>query len=225
MSNIDIKQRLIVKNLSRQAYLPIWQKMKDFTDHRNAETLDECWLVEHEPVFTQGQAGKPEHVLHQSDIPIVQSDRGGQVTYHGPGQLMMYWLVDIKRKGIGVRDFVTVMEQAVIAVLADYGIHAGLKDGAPGVYVDGAKISSLGLRVRRGATYHGLALNVDMDLQPFLQINPCGYQGMAVTDMAKILQEQSSMNSIALTSVQQALLRHFLNLLHYDPELVDFREA
>lgn len=208
---------LIVRSLGQQPYLHIWQAMKDFTNSRDSTTADECWLLEHEAVFTQGQAGKAEHILQHSTIPIVQCDRGGQVTYHGPGQLMAYWLVDIKRKKIGVRDFVSMMEQAVIAVLADYGINATLKEGAPGVYVDGAKISSLGLRVRKGCTYHGLALNVDMDLSPFLQINPCGYQGMAVTSM-KLLQKQmdAAGEGIDLNTVAQQLLQKFQSLLNYE---------
>jgi len=205
---------LIVKTLGCQPYLPIWQAMKDFNDSRTAETLDQCWLVEHEPVFTQGQAGKPEHILQHTRIPVVQCDRGGQVTYHGPGQAMLYWLVDIKRKKVGVRDFVTIMEQAVIALLADFGIEASLKDGAPGVYVAGAKISALGLRVRRGSTYHGLALNVDMDLSPFQQINPCGYQGMAVSDIKTLLTAENKPVP-TVDQVNQQLLQKFYTLLNY----------
>lgn len=200
--------------MGAQPYLPIWQAMKDFTDNRGDDTMDECWLVEHEPVFTQGQAGKAEHILQVSSIPVVQCDRGGQVTYHGPGQAMVYLLVNIKRKKIGIRDFVTIMEQAVISLLADFGIEAGLKDGAPGVYVDGAKISALGLRVRRGSTYHGLALNVDMDLTPFLQINPCGYEGMAVTDMKTLLQS-AGQPVPTVTEVNQLLLQKLSSLLNY----------
>lgn len=210
----NVSNRLIVKTLGLQPYQPIWQAMKDFTNGRDDNTVDECWLVEHEPVFTQGQAGKPEHILQHSTIPIVQCDRGGQVTYHGPGQVMVYLLVNIKRKKIAVRDFVSLMEKAVITVLADFGIVAGLKEGAPGVYVDGAKISALGLRVRRGSTYHGLALNVNMDLSPFLQINPCGYQNMAVTDIHTLLQGSDSATP-TLADVNQRLLETFIALLQY----------
>ena len=211
----DVSKRLMVKQLGLQPYEPIWQAMKDFTNARDEQTVDECWLVEHEPVFTQGQAGKPEHILQTSNIPIVQCDRGGQVTYHGPGQAMVYLLVNIKRKSMGVRDFVSLMEDAVITVLAGYGIEAGLKEGAPGVYVQGAKISSLGLRVRRGSTYHGLALNVDMDLSPFLQINPCGYQGLAVTDIKSQL-ANSAPPKPTLAEVNQRLLETFIRLLQYN---------
>lgn len=208
---------LVVRTLGHQPYLQIWQAMKDFTDQRDASTPDECWLLQHEAVFTQGQAGKPEHILQQSSIPIVQCDRGGQVTYHGPGQLMAYWLVDIKRKKIGVRDFVTIMEQAVIQLLSDYGIQAALKEGAPGVYVGGAKISSLGLRVRKGCTYHGLALNVDMDLSPFMLINPCGYEGMAVTSMQQSQQQQGAITEpLNMAIVARQLVDKFRLLLAYD---------
>ena len=201
---------LIVRHLADPAYALSWQAMKDFTDQRDATTADECWLVEHDPVFTQGQAGKPEHLLLPGDIPVVQTDRGGQVTYHGPGQLMMYWLVDIKRKKVGVRDFVSIMERAVIDCLASFGITAHLKDGAPGVYVDGAKISSLGLRVRRGCTYHGLALNVDMDLSPFQRINPCGYAGLQVCDMRGLLSAPP-----AMPLVERRLLDNFAQALRF----------
>lgn len=155
--------------------------MQAFTAGRTADTLDEIWLLQHPPVFTLGQAGKPEHLLRSSDIPLVRIDRGGQITYHGPGQLVAYLLVDLKRRGYGVRELVSRMEQSVIDVLAEYGVSATRTAGAPGVYVGGAKIAALGLRVKRGCSYHGLALNVDMDLAPFSYINPCGYQGMAVT--------------------------------------------
>lgn len=178
---------LVVKYLGSQEYTVTWQAMKAFTDARNEQTLDECWVVEHPPVFTLGQAGKAEHILQQSAIPIVNSDRGGQVTYHGPGQIVVYLLVNIKRKSITVRDFVAFIEQALISALNAYGINAELKKGAPGVYVKGDKIASLGLRVRKGCTYHGLSLNVDMNLSPFKQINPCGYEGLVITQMANLL--------------------------------------
>ena len=160
--------------------------MQVFTDTRDAMTPDEIWLLQHDPVFTQGQAGKAEHLLHQTNIPVVQSDRGGQITYHGPGQLIAYLLIDVRRKGIGIRQLVTAMEQAVIGLLARSDIQACARADAPGVYVDGAKIASLGLRIRRGCSFHGLALNVDLDLTPFSHINPCGYAGLAMTRTASL---------------------------------------
>lgn len=172
---------LIVRHLGRVAYEPTWQAMQAFTAQRVADTPDELWLLEHPPVYTQGQAGKPEHLIAATDIPVVPIDRGGQITYHGPGQLVAYLLVDLRRRGYGVRELVTRMEQAVIDLLAAEGVSAERQAGAPGVYVAGAKIAALGLRVRHGCTYHGLALNVNMDLGPFAAINPCGYAGLAVT--------------------------------------------
>lgn len=177
---------LIVRHLGIRPYLQTWQDMQTFTDQRDADTPDEIWLLQHEAVYTQGQAGKVEHLLHQTDIPVVQSDRGGQITYHGPGQLIAYLLIDVRRKGLGVRQLVTAMEQAVIALLARSGIEAVAKPDAPGVYVAGAKIASLGLRIRRGCSFHGLALNVNLDLTPFSHINPCGYAGLAMTQTATL---------------------------------------
>jgi lipoyl(octanoyl) transferase len=171
----------IVRQLGRVEYEPTWRAMQDFTAQRTADTPDEIWLLEHPPVYTLGQAGKPEHLIAATDIPVVPIDRGGQITYHGPGQLVAYVLVDLRRRGYGIRDLVTRMEQAVIDLLAAQGVSAGRLAGAPGVYVDGAKIAALGLRVKHGCTYHGLAFNVDMDLAPFAAINPCGYPGMRVT--------------------------------------------
>lgn len=177
-------------HLGRCAYLPVWESMRALTDSRDAATSDQFWLVEHDPVFTQGQAGKPEHLLMPGDIPVVQTDRGGQVTYHGPGQVVLYPLLDVRRGKIGVRDLVTALENSVIAVLNSYEISARARPDAPGVYVDTplgeAKIASLGLRIRRGASYHGVALNVDADLSPFGRINPCGYAGMQVTRLADL---------------------------------------
>jgi lipoyl(octanoyl) transferase len=177
--------------------------MQAFTEARSDATPDEVWLVEHPPVFTLGLNGRAEHVLDAGDIPLVQVDRGGQVTYHGPGQAVVYFLVDLRRRGIGVRAFVSAMEQAVIALLRDHGVAAEARQDAPGVYVAGAKIASLGLRIRRGCTYHGLALNVDMDLTPFARINPCGYAGLPVTSLAQL--------GIALDVAQagEAVLYHF----------------
>jgi len=166
-----------------QPYEPTWRAMQAFTDVRDADTVDELWIVEHSPVFTLGQAGKWEHVLMPGEIPVVPVDRGGQVTYHGPGQIVAYPLVDLRRLKIGIRDFVCRIEQAIIDTLAHWNIGAERKAGAPGVYVAGAKVAALGLRVRRGCTFHGLAFNVNMDLEPFHRINPCGYQGLQVTQV------------------------------------------
>jgi lipoyl(octanoyl) transferase len=172
---------IVVKQLGRVDYEPTWRAMQDFTAARNDATPDELWVLEHPPVFTLGQAGKREHLLQATDIPIVPIDRGGQITYHGPGQVVVYVLVDLKRRGYGVKELVSRMEEAVIDLLAESGVKAERKSGAPGVYVNGAKIAALGLRIKQGRSYHGLALNVDMDLSPFALINPCGYPGMAVT--------------------------------------------
>jgi len=172
------------RELGQTPYEPVWHAMQRFTDGRkNADAPDEIWLVQHPPVFTQGQAGKAEHVLLPGDIPVVKVDRGGQVTYHGPGQLVAYLLLDVRRLGFGVRELVSRMERCLIELLAEYGVSAEAKADAPGVYVDGAKIASLGLRIRNGCSFHGLALNVDMDLGPFRRINPCGYAGLAMTQL------------------------------------------
>jgi len=173
----------LVRDLGRHAYTPVWRAMQGFTDARDAQTPDELWLVEHDPVFTLGQAGKAEHVLMPGDIPVLKVDRGGQVTYHGPGQIVAYPLLDLKRLKIGVREYVCKIEQAVIDTLAEWNIHGERREGAPGVYVNGAKVAALGIRVRRGCTFHGLAFNIAMDLSPFHRINPCGYAGLQVTSM------------------------------------------
>lgn len=172
---------MVIKHLGRVDYEPAWRAMQAFTAMRDETTPDELWVLEHSPVFTLGQAGKREHLLQPTDIPVVAIDRGGQITYHGPGQVVIYVLVDLKRRGYGVKDLVYRMEQAVIDLLASAGIQAERRAGAPGVYVAGEKIAALGLRIKQGCSYHGLALNVDMDLSPFSFINPCGYPGMAVT--------------------------------------------
>jgi len=177
---------LIVRQLGIQPWAPISLAMHQFTDQRNDETPDEIWLVEHLPVFTQGQAGKSEHLLMPGDIPVMQSDRGGQVTYHGPGQQVMYVMVNLKRRKVGVRQLVTALEQTVVATLAHFSVSASARPDAPGVYVAGKKICSLGLRIRHGCSFHGLALNVDMDLTPFLRINPCGYAGMEMTQLSAL---------------------------------------
>jgi len=172
--------------LGERDYLSVWQDMRQYTDERDATSEDQLWIVEHPPVYTLGQAGRKEHLLNTQEIPVVQSDRGGQVTYHGPGQIVLYILLDLKRHHIGVRALVSCIEQAVIGLLASYNIKAQTRQNAPGVYIESAKIASLGLRVRRGCSYHGLALNVDMDLEPFSRINPCGYPGLAVTQLADL---------------------------------------
>ncbi|MEZ9656138.1 lipoyl(octanoyl) transferase LipB [Vibrio splendidus] len=205
-----MQNKLIVKKLGRQDYEPVWKAMHKFTDERTEEDVDQIWLVEHNPVFTQGQAGKAEHVLNAGDIPVIQSDRGGQVTYHGPGQLVAYFLINIRRKKFGVRDLVTHIENLVINTLRAYNIDSTARPDAPGVYVDGKKICSLGLRIRRGCSFHGLALNVDMDLSPFLRINPCGYQGM---EMAQVSQLGGPSE---LENVEQQLIQELVELLGYD---------
>lgn len=178
---------LYLTRLGRVPYLVCWRAMQRFTDERTAATADALWLVEHPPVFTQGQAGRAEHLLDPGDIPVVQTDRGGQITYHGPGQIIAYVLVDLRRRKLGVRRLVGALEGAVIDLLAGFGISAGARADAPGVYVDGAKIASVGLRVRHGCSYHGIALNVDLDLAPFRRINPCGYEGLPMTRVVDLL--------------------------------------
>jgi lipoyl(octanoyl) transferase len=177
---------LHLRRLGLSDYEPVWRAMQAFTDARDENSTDELWLVQHPPVFTQGQAGKAEHVLAPGNIPVIQVDRGGQVTYHGPGQIVAYPLVDIRRKRIGVKEFVHRIEASIIEVLAGYGVKGERIPGAPGIYVDGEKIASLGLRVRRGRTFHGLAFNIDMDLEPFQRINPCGYSGLRVTCLSQL---------------------------------------
>lgn len=180
-------QGFTVRRLGRTQYSDTFAAMQAFTDQRNQDTPDEVWVLEHEAVFTQGQAGKAEHLPGPGSIPVVQSDRGGQVTYHGPGQLVLYLLLDLRRRNLGVRDLVDIIEASLMAVLADLGIVAESRRDAPGVYVDSEKIAQLGLRVRRGCTYHGLSLNIDMDLEPFTRINPCGYEGLQVTSIQNYL--------------------------------------
>jgi lipoyl(octanoyl) transferase len=177
---------LILRRLGLRDYRATWQAMREFTDSRVDATPSEIWLVEHPPVFTQGQAGRAEHLIDPGDIPVIHSDRGGQVTYHGPGQLVLYLLISLRAAGLGVRGLVSLMEQAVIDLLAAHGVAALARADAPGVYVAGSKIASLGLRVRRGCSYHGLALNVDNDLEPFRRINPCGHPGLAVTSTREL---------------------------------------
>lgn len=205
-----MKSSVIVRQLGSQEYMPIWQRMQSFTDTRDSNTPDELWLVEHTPVFTQGQAGKEEHILAPGDIPVVKVDRGGQVTYHGPGQQMLYVLLDIKRRKLGVRELVSAMEKTIINVLAESNITAYAKCDAPGVYVDEKKVCSVGLRIRKGCSFHGLAFNVNMDLSPFQRINPCGYAGMEMTDSAKL----GGVETMAMAG--QKLVQHFCQLLNID---------
>ncbi|MDN4501237.1 lipoyl(octanoyl) transferase LipB [Alteromonadaceae bacterium BrNp21-10] len=216
MNSSTLQQPVIIRQLHNRDYSPIWQAMQDFTDNRDDQTADEIWLVEHNPVFTQGQAGKAEHLLAPGDIPVVKVDRGGQVTYHGPGQQMLYVLLNIRRRKLGVRALVTALEQSIVKLLADYQILAYPKPDAPGVYVDGNKICSVGLRIRKGCSFHGLALNVNMDLSPFLRINPCGYAGLQMTDCASLGGPKN------LNEAAELLIRHFCGLL--DIQQLSFRE-
>lgn len=213
---------LLIKQLGVQDYQQVWQQMQDFTDSRDENTPDEIWLVQHPAVFTQGQAGKPEHLLNPTKIPVVQSDRGGQITYHGLGQQIMYVLIDIKRhkaqgSDLNVRQLVTALEQSVVKTLADYGVSAYPKADAPGVYVDcqgiEKKICSLGLRIRQGCSFHGLALNINMDLSPFRQINPCGYAGLEMCQLADFVPQ----NEADCDEVAKKLVTYFADLLGYNP--------
>lgn len=199
---------LIIRDLGLVDYTSTWQRMQQFTDQRNDDTIDEIWLLEHPPVFTQGQAGKAEHLLFPGDIPVVQVDRGGQVTYHGPGQLVAYVLLNIKRRNLGVRQLVNLIEQSIIATLAQNQVEAYAKADAPGVYVDEKKVASLGLRVRKGCTFHGLALNVDMDLSPFSRINPCGYAGM------QMVQSKDLGGPVSMQQAKQQLSAQLVKLLN-----------
>ena len=210
-------RRLIVRRFGLADYQPVWRAMQDFTDRRDGDTVDELWLVEHPSVFTQGQAGKAEHLLAPGDIPVIQVDRGGQVTYHGPGQIVAYPLVDLKRLGVGVREFVRRIEQAIIDVLALYGVNGERIEGAPGIYVDGDKIASLGLRVRRGCTFHGLAFNVEMDLEPFHRINPCGFQDLKVIRL-------SDLAALEFGDVENHLIEAFAKQLGYS-DVADEQET
>ena len=204
-------QALHIRHLGRASYEPTWHAMRDQTLARagvaGADTVDELWLVEHPPVFTLGQAGKPEHLLHDIGVPVIPIDRGGQITYHGPGQVVVYLLLDLQRRHLKVRELVSRIEQAVIDLLAQYQIVASRRDGAPGVYVGAAKVAALGLRVRNGCCYHGVSLNVDMDLSPFQAINPCGYEGLAVTQLRDL-----GVN-LTVSEAGEALLRQLQNQL------------
>lgn len=201
---------LIVRDLGLVEYQPTLEAMRKLTAERDADTPDEIWLLQHAPVFTQGQAGKAEHVLAAGDIPVIQVERGGQVTYHGPGQLVGYLMLDLRRLGLGVRELVTAMEQSLVDLLASYAVEAAPRPDAPGVYVGDAKIASLGLRVRRGCSFHGLALNVDMDMQPFSRINPCGYSGLQMTQLSEQVTKP-----VVMVEVAQRLEQALRNQLGY----------
>ena len=192
-----------IKEKGLQDYTSTWQEMVSFTENRSDQTEDELWTLEHRSVFTQGLNGKPEHLLKESEIDIIQSDRGGQITYHGPGQIIVYCLIDIKRLGIGVKEMVRIIEKSIIDLLGDYSIPSHKIAGAPGVYVDGSKIAALGLKVKRGKTYHGLSLNVDMNLSPYQLINPCGYRDLNVTQMSNLTD-----NKLELDKIKKQLTKH-----------------
>jgi lipoyl(octanoyl) transferase len=201
---------IVIRKLGLQPYEPVWRAMQQFTDARDESTRDEIWFCQHQPVFTLGLNSAPEHLLAPGDIPVIQIDRGGQVTYHGPGQLMIYPLLDIRRANIGVRDLVTALEQCVVDFVAELDIAAASRCDAPGVYVDGVKLASVGLRIRRGASFHGMALNVDVDLEPFSRINPCGFKDLDVTDLNRLGAESD------LDVVRERLLPHLLRHLRLD---------
>ena len=200
---------LIIKNLGLQSYLPVRQAMQDFSAQRKSDTNDEIWLLEHQPVFTLGKNGKAEHLLERSDIPLINIDRGGQITYHGPGQLIVYLLIDIKRRGLGVRRLVTLIEQSIINTLADYQLNAYAKKEAPGVYIDEAKIAAVGLRIKKGCSFHGLSLNISMDMTPFKTINPCGYKDLQIVQLADFIKD------VQLSQVQEKLLSYLVKSMGY----------
>ena len=205
--------QIVIRELGSQVYEPVWRAMQNFTDSRNESTHDEIWFAEHESVFTLGLNTAPEHLLDPGDIPVIQIDRGGQVTYHGPGQLMVYPLIDLRRAGLGVRDLVTALEQSVVDLAAEFGIDAASRGDSPGVYVGGVKLASVGLRIRRGASFHGMALNVDVDLEPFSRINPCGFEDLELTDLARLGADRE------LATVRDKFLPHLLRHLRMDQAL------
>ena len=206
-------QNVVLRRFAQLPYASIWEEMRSFTNNRGPSTVDEIWLLEHDPVFTLGLNGSTEHLLEKTQTPIVRTDRGGQVTWHGPGQLMVYTLLDLNRMGIGIKTLVFRLEQAVIQTLKHYGIKADLVAGAPGVYVDGRKIASIGLRVKKGLSYHGLSLNVCNDLSPFKSINPCGYENLEMTSLIELGL------STSLASASMALLNNLLNALQLKPQI------
>jgi len=203
-------EKIIVRQLGTVDYEPTWRRMQEFTEQRNTEATDELWLVEHPPVFTLGKAAKHEHLLNTGDIQVIQIDRGGQVTYHGPGQLVLYTMIDLQRKNLGVRALVTLLEQAIISTLAIFGVDAIARSDAPGVYVDGSKIAAVGLRIRKGRSFHGLSLNLDMDLEPFSRINPCGYSGLKVTQLTDLVNVPDKIE------VHRLLIQQLINQLGYN---------
>lgn len=200
----------IVRHLGEVDYIKTWQKMQDFTDSRDKDTADELWFLQHPPVYTLGKNGKPEHILSAQDIPVINADRGGQVTYHGPGQIVVYTLLDLNRLKLGVRELVTIIEQSIVDLLAGYDVESCARREAPGVYVNNAKIAALGLRVRKGCSFHGLALNVDMDLEPFSRINPCGYEGLEVTQLKNFIKD------VEIKDVVDGLQQQLLKNLRYE---------
>ena len=204
-------QSIVIRRLGLRSYEPVWREMQSFTDSRDAETADEIWFLEHMPIFTLGQAGRPEHLLTPGDIPVIKVDRGGQVTYHGPGQLIVYLLLDLRRRRMGVRPLVTLMEQSIVDLLGEYHISANTRTDAPGVYVGDKKVASVGLRVRRGCSFHGLSLNIDMDLEPFERINPCGYPGLEVTQLRELC------GAVDVETVSKGLRCQILWRLGYNP--------
>ncbi|MEZ5496606.1 MAG: lipoyl(octanoyl) transferase LipB [Gammaproteobacteria bacterium] len=209
MDTVEISTPVKIKHLGFSEYEPVWRAMQEFTDSRDKETTDEIWTVEHPPVFTQGQAGKAEHILAAGDIPVIQVDRGGQVTYHGPGQIVIYPLIDLKRHKMGIKALVHGIEEAIIQTLSQYDVHAQRRENAPGVYVEGKKVASLGLRVRKGCTFHGLAFNIRMDLEPFSRINPCGFLGLEVVQLSEFV------NNVDFHQVQNELVDNLCNILKF----------
>ena len=209
MDTVEISTPVKIKHLGFSEYEPVWRAMQEFTDSRDKDTTDEIWTVEHPPVFTQGQAGKAEHILAAGDIPVIQVDRGGQVTYHGPGQIVIYPLIDLKRHKMGIKALVHGIEEAIIQTLSQYDVHAQRRENAPGVYVEGKKVASLGLRVRKGCTFHGLAFNIRMDLEPFSRINPCGFLGLEVVQLSEFV------NNVDFHQVQNELVDNLCNILKF----------
>ena len=209
MDTVEISTPVKIKHLGFSEYEPVWRAMQEFTDSRDKDTTDEIWTVEHPPVFTQGQAGKAEHILAAGDIPVIQVDRGGQVTYHGPGQIVIYPLIDLKRHKMGIKALVHGIEEAIIQTLSQYDVYAQRRENAPGVYVEGKKVASLGLRVRKGCTFHGLAFNVRMDLEPFSRINPCGFLGLEVVQLSEFV------HNVDFLQVQNELVDNLCNILKF----------
>ncbi len=216
-------ESVIIRQLGTLDYRECWQRMRDFTDQRDAATLDELWVVQHQGVFTLGQAAKPEHLLAPGEIPVIQTDRGGQVTYHGPGQVVIYLLVNLRRRQLAVRQLVSIIEDSIVSFLGRWGISANARADAPGVYVDKAKIAALGLRVRRGCSYHGLAFNFDLDLQPFQRINPCGYEGLAVTRLVDLMAQDMLTKDVEDGLLEELKLKLGYNRLIYEHVYPDIK--